>query len=1663
MSPRRLAAALAALCALAALACAPAQASAPRTIAAYGSGAGQVANPNAVAVDQANGDLYVADANNGRIDRFGPEGDFQLAWGFGVADGRSLEPQVCGPEAEPETRRCFQTPTLTASGTGAVVPGSLALEPATGDVFAFDQANARVSKYKPNGAFLLSFGGGVASGGVEGTGDLEAGSAVVRNVAATKKAFLRGQNLSGPGVPPGAKIIRVSPYFAGAFGGTITLSEPATQTVAGATLTAPEDPGNVPTNERQLVTIDPAATSGNFRLAFTPPPPQNGDVRSTADIPYDATPGEVQSALAALATIGPGNVTVGSPNPGGGPEAGGPYEVEFGGERYADTDVGELEIEAGEPDLDEGEASKVETTRRGALVAEVCTTACVGGQTADLPGVFASAGIGASGPNAFDPSGDLWVADGERLLRFHPDGTPAGEVLASGAGTEKIFSLAIDSEGDFFTVKEATLERQKISFDGLANGETFVIGNLPAACSAPSTGPIVYVKGGFEGAAETKQNILAALEAKCGADSFDRGLAGVGGTLTAITLKFEGLSAGLDVAPLTCTTSGSGSCPVAAEVDGKLGKVQKRDGVTGEVTETISEGGQPLTLTLDGEDDLYLGDRTAPYRLVKFSPAGEKTSQFGAGQVIGEPRGNALALDEGSEAPGEERPATLYVASSDSSEDKSVVQAFSLPEPGPLPGDSHAEDVLPTAATLKATLNPEGHATRYRFEYDTSPYQGAAPHGTAIPVPDATLPGTGYEEEGVSAELKGLHPDTTYHFRLVAHDREDPQCAAEACTVHGEEATFTTPPAVGIEAQWASEVSARSAVLNARLDPLGPPARWWVEYGTSAAYGARTPERALAGGLGAVAVGSPREGLQPGTTYHYRFAARDEREVREGGETLRRTFTVHGPDRSFTTQLSGLGFTLPDRRAWEMVSPPDKHGGLIVAPNPATGGQVQAAADGEALAYLSLNSVQADPEGNRAIEESPALARRGAGGAWQSRDIALPHTSVTGASLGLGIEYKLFSPRLDGALVEPRDTTLFSPAASERTPYLRTNTDPPAFAPLLSGAPGHANVPPGTEFGGDPTSNHGAVRVIGATPDLAHVLLSSGVPLVEGVSIGLSGLYEWSAGRIEPVGVAPPGEGAPLAPVPGSGASSIRNAISADGSRVFWNDTPYGPTARPTALYVRDLGRGQTARLDVVQPGAYGSGEAEPLFQGANPAGTVAFFTDRRALTADAEEAGANLYRCAVRVRGGELGCDLSAVSAVPGGGSAEVLGLVVGMSEDATDVYFVAKGVLDTAANARGESAASGQPNLYLWRQGAGARFIATLSGGDSPDWGGGGSETYDFKQSAAASPSGRYLAFMSGRRLTGYDNTDVLTGRADQELFLYDAATGELVCASCNPSGARPHGLRGPDPDAQERSPRFDPQEVWRSGSLAAILPEPTKIQLFGPSLYRPRAVGDDGRLFFNAADSLVPADSNGEWDVYEYEPTGVGSCEASSGDAATARSEGGCVSLISSGGAEGESAFLDASESGDDVFFYTTAQLSVDDEDQVIDIYDARVDGEPASLEPDPECLGEACQPPATAPQAPTPASSAFRGPGDVREAGAGRSRCAKPARRARALSRRAKPLRRAARRLTRHPAARREARRMSRKAARLARRARKSAERARRCRRARQSPVQGRSSR
>jgi hypothetical protein len=948
-----------------------------------------------------------------------------------------------------------------------------------------------------------------------------------------------------------------------------------------------------------------------------------------------------------------------------------------------------------------------------------------------------------------------------------------------------------------------------------------------------------------------------------------------------------------------------------------------------------------------------------------------------------------------------------------------VVEIFGptviTPDVATLPGEVHSV----TSATFKGEVNPLAiPLTECVFEYglttaygETAPCE--SPGAAEIPVDSSFHP--------VHADLATLTPGATYHYRLRA---------ANANGFNNQSADQTLFTGASIDTTSAYAVTDSTATLATEINPRGVATTYRFEYGPTSSYGTSVPIPDGSAGSGSspvtrsAAIGS----LQPLTTYHFRVVATNA------------LGTVLGPDRTFTTQGASASL-LPDDRAWELVSPPDKHGiplGALSEGN-GQGSVVQAATDGSAISYMAYGSATGDAEGNITVMNSQLLSRRSPSG-WTTQDITTPHRGPVGFTPGSGSEYKLFSPDLSRAALVPFGITPLSPLTTEKSPYIRQSDG--TFNPVVIGCPpdptpcppdvaAAANVPPGTVFGGKEEkpelSVNGSVRFITATPDLSALLLESPMALTDEFDSSYvptyqspGNIYEWNAGSLRLVSYIPPpsaiqcGSGGPTC-VPaseegqasrlGNESSFVRNAVSNDGHRVVFAEP--GGLKR---MFLRDLALGQTIQLDAPEAGCTScdSGGAAGAFELASDDGSRVFFTDELRLTEDstagATAAGGHrdLYMCEVVEEGGHLACDLTDLTAnqLKPSEPADVQGHVIGAATDGSVLYFVANGILTDEPNSRGESPVSGNCvgggkfnqgsglcNLYRYDVASEATsLVAVLSDRDAPSWGLSYENLNLAFMTGRVSPNGRYLAFMSRRSPTGYDNRDVKTGDPDQEVFLYDSqadsGAGNLVCASCNPTGARPRGIVDP---GGYPGLLVDRGPIWLQG-LAGAIPGWTTLTLSN-AIYQSRYLSDSGRLFFNAADSLVPSDQNGTFDVYQFEFS-AGSGQPESNDCSLeaptfSGASGGCISLISSGASPEESAFLDASESGDDVFFLTAAKLAPRDIDGALDIYDARVGGGESEPVKPVECSGDACQQPAVPPNDATPGSLTFNGAGNVTE--------------------------------------------------------------------------------
>ena len=143
-----------------------------------------------------------------------------------------------------------------------------------------------------------------------------------------------------------------------------------------------------------------------------------------------------------------------------------------------------------------------------------------------------------------------------------------------------------------------------------------------------------------------------------------------------------------------------------------------------------------------------------------------------------------------------------------------------------------AEAVTHSGATLTGTVDPNGQAREYRFEFGTTATYGLQ---TA-----ARTTGAGDAPEAVEADLAGLAPATTYHYRLVAGG------------VAGLDRTFRTaaaPTPPGIARLRASERTSTSGRVSALIDPNGSATTWYVEWGALDELRQPHGDRVAGGGL----------------------------------------------------------------------------------------------------------------------------------------------------------------------------------------------------------------------------------------------------------------------------------------------------------------------------------------------------------------------------------------------------------------------------------------------------------------------------------------------------------------------------------------------------------------------------------------------------------------------------------------------------------------------------------------------------------------------------------------------------------------------------------------------------------------------------------------------
>jgi hypothetical protein len=739
--------------------------------------------------------------------------------------------------------------------------------------------------------------------------------------------------------------------------------------------------------------------------------------------------------------------------------------------------------------------------------------------------------------------------------------------------------------------------------------------------------------------------------------------------------------------------------------------------------------------------------------------------------------------------------------------------------------------------------------------------------------------------------------------------------------------------------------------------------------------------------------------LEPGTTYHYRLLA----DSGVGGPVASEATAFEAfqePSASTNcpnaaTRTAQHSAFLPDCRAYEMVSPPDKNGGDVLL----SARRTRVAADGNAYSFASLSGFgdvhmlyagtdylsqrSTDPEPGNSGWSTHGIAPQQATGTFLS-------TLLTGEPLYQGF----FSEDLNEGIFDANlPLTEDENVAKARNLYLRTDLRTPGLGTyqLLTGCPLCAETSTPLSRVSAVGLEAGRPTLAGATPDLNRVVFEEGRNLTsdappqpplckvdtnfqtEGFFAFIKPracahrVYESEGGQVRLAGR-----------IPAAGETSCDDSsgpacIAADSS-IAWNgkarENKWNPHTisdgsdghsrifftQPTdeaghtfgdaselgeilEFYERSSGNlfvrtdaTKTEQINVSErTEGPPSGFAPAKFLASTADGTRAFFESQQALTNGAMHQGGAEYLYMWSAVPDSEGHHLTLIDKVdtPDGPTFEGL---VAISPDGTYAYFIDSG----ASLVDGFPGNNGTSTLYLWHSG---KLTAVsllrnptedLGHADSPE---------AFEPSAYVTDQGVLTYSSHGpaefggfKLFTGYESHCNTNTGSCRVLYDYNPQSNSLLCVSCDPSG---------EPVEELESTYYWSGNLLTGGTREAERPA-----------YHP--ITEDGsRLFFTTQIALVPNDTNGAYDAYEYDP-------------ATGRAQ-----LLSSGTSEASSFVTSEDGQGDNVFIGTRQPLVGWDLDKNYDIYDARIGG--GFPEPTPTiapCNGDSCR--SATPPAPGPAA-------------------------------------------------------------------------------------------
>jgi hypothetical protein len=849
-------------------------------------------------------------------------------------------------------------------------------------------------------------------------------------------------------------------------------------------------------------------------------------------------------------------------------------------------------------------------------------------------------------------------------------------------------------------------------------------------------------------------------------------------------------------------------------------------------------------------------------------------------------------------------------------------------------------------ATVKAKVNPNSGPnnsalTGCRIDYGTTLAYGQTKACSPVP-------GPGSSPVQISFSLTGLNPSTPYFYRVVA---------ANAGGSNEEAKTFTTlaPNAPAVFNDGATEGLGNIFTMEGRVDPEGIVLTdCHFAYGPTAAYGKTAPCTPSVANIGngdsQVSVTAATEPLEPNATYHYRLFAANVRGSAQGKDRILATGSAPADScgNADIRAEQGVEVTqLPDCLALEQVSPSKKaNQSARLAP-----GANALSPDGSRVLFNSTATLGSCPNVN-GISGDGFIAIRDSEG-WNSECVTRVDGDFRNSAGGIS-----FDPDLNGWVQLIRTTSEELKFYAWGLGIPRTPLSPGLQNLTTSGDAGFKGAstdrshvylaPQGERFG---TFLPGDPQPTGQGEDwnlyVAH--LDSGNPSLQLAAMDLNGKV-WGGNCGARLG------GMEDAPVNTNLVNGRRNqgAISVDGTRAYLstrpsqltNTTPGGPITgacsevnKKRIMLRKEISGGVQieelidSECTRVSP-ACSSTDGDDVYQGASIDQKLVYFTTTRQL-ADADldsnaspcSNSANVIGCDLYLYDeskpvGEQLIDVSAgesTATTPGEGAA-VRNSITAISADGSHAYFVARTVLTTDPNPSGAVAQPNSNNLYLYDHDAeDLSFVGTLANGDAGSLFGGNT---GWENGAFAVPvggtdpeiggDGHLLLFNTQAQLNPSDTDSV------RDLYRYDAEGGSLELISKSALGGSdsgPFGTTTASYGAESPGADYADGGRWTSEDASSVV--------------------------FTTAEALFPGDTNGAEDAYLWREGQLYHLPGSSRASAGARS---ILPIVS--------------RDGSTIAYQSTKRLTFTDIDTVEDVYVLRPGG---GFRPSSEdiCEGESCQ--------------------------------------------------------------------------------------------------------